>query len=311
MVDFKEVVLPLTYKTRNKLVCGIGINDAWYITERKVDGINTKCPYSVKWKSLMNSVANSMRKTDRPAEDFITLDWLTFSNFRRWMETQEFANHRLSVSTGCTYSPENCGFIEYESKGLFFGVGYNPKGKHPTKIDGIPTKEQTLWLNMLARCYGKHQKDGRNSTYADCSVSENFKDFQYFAEWCQSQVGFGLKDWHLDKDILFKGNKIYSEDTCVFVPSELNVLFNKKKKQRGDYPIGVSKSSKPDYSYSSVCNHNGKQVWLGYHTTVEAAFFRYKEFKESVVKGAANKWKDQIDPRAYTALMNYQVEITD
>ena len=33
--------------------------------------------------------------------------------------------------------------------------------------------------------------------------------------------------------------------------------------------------------------------------------------RESYVKEVANKWKDQIDPRVYEALMNYQVEITD
>jgi hypothetical protein len=33
--------------------------------------------------------------------------------------------------------------------------------------------------------------------------------------------------------------------------------------------------------------------------------------KEAYIKEVANKWKDQIDPRAYEALMSYQVEIND
>ena len=33
--------------------------------------------------------------------------------------------------------------------------------------------------------------------------------------------------------------------------------------------------------------------------------------KESFVKEQANKFKSQIDERAYDALMNYKVEITD
>ena len=37
----------------------------------------------------------------------------------------------------------------------------------------------------------------------------------------------------------------------------------------------------------------------------------YKDAKESFVKEQAEKWKGKIDPRAYKALMNYQVEITD
>ena len=41
------------------------------------------------------------------------------------------------------------------------------------------------------------------------------------------------------------------------------------------------------------------------------AFNAYKKAKESFVKEQAEKWKGKIDPRAYEALMNYQVEITD
>ena len=36
-----------------------------------------------------------------------------------------------------------------------------------------------------------------------------------------------------------------------------------------------------------------------------------KQAKESFIKEQANKWESQIDPRAYEALMNYEVEITD
>ena len=45
--------------------------------------------------------------------------------------------------------------------------------------------------------------------------------------------------------------------------------------------------------------------------TPEEAFLAYKKDKEAYIKDVANKWKDKIDPRAYEALMNYEVEITD
>ena len=41
------------------------------------------------------------------------------------------------------------------------------------------------------------------------------------------------------------------------------------------------------------------------------AFNAYKQAKESFVKEQANKWKGKIGERAYNALMNYKVEITD
>ena len=55
----------------------------------------------------------------------------------------------------------------------------------------------------------------------------------------------------------------------------------------------------------------GNREWLGYFKTELEAFKAYKIAKEAFVKEQANKFKSQIDPRAYEALMKYTVEITD
>ena len=60
-----------------------------------------------------------------------------------------------------------------------------------------------------------------------------------------------------------------------------------------------------------LIKNKGKPKHLGYFKTEIEAFNAYKQAKESFVKEQANKWKDQIDERAYNALMNYTVEITD
>ena len=60
-----------------------------------------------------------------------------------------------------------------------------------------------------------------------------------------------------------------------------------------------------------VNKNKGKSEHLGYFKTEIEAFNTYKQAKEAFVKEQANKFKSQIDPRAYNALMNYQVEITD
>ena len=52
---------------------------------------------------------------------------------------------------------------------------------------------------------------------------------------CKSKR-FPSHDIVLDKDILVKGNKKYSEDTCCFVPVELNNLFTLNKAKRGELP---------------------------------------------------------------------------
>ena len=62
---------------------------------------------------------------------------------------------------------------------------------------------------------------------------------------------------------------------------------------------------------AQISKNKGKREHLGYFNTEIEAFNAYKTAKESFIKEQANKWKGQIDDRAYNALMNYQVEITD
>ena len=50
---------------------------------------------------------------------------------------------------------------------------------------------------------------------------------------------------------------------------------------------------------------------LGYFKTEIEAFNAYKIAKEAFVKEQANKWKSEIDIRAYEALMSYEVSIDD
>ena len=114
------------------------------------------------------------------------------------------------------------------------------------------------------------------------------------------------KPFALDKDILVKGNRVYNEDVCVFVPQEVNLLFTKRDKSRGEYPIGVSFHKSRGMLTATLNNK-----YLGYFNTAEQAFQVYKTAKEAYIKEVANKWKDKIDPKVYEALMNYEVHIDD
>lgn len=187
------------------------------------------------------------------------------------------------------------------------GVGV--VGVESTHINGRQLKEYEIWSSMLKRCYSiKTQQN--IPTYKNCEVSGNFKYFPYFKDWCNNQIGFNIEGFELDKDILIKGNKMYSEDTCVFVPMEINTLFTKSNNARGVYMIGVSKHRQTDKFHSRV-NIGGEMVHLGLFETELEAFYAYKEAKEERIKHLADKWKEQIDPRVYDALVSYQVEITD
>ena len=194
-----------------------------------------------------------------------------------------------------------------------FGVGISGI-KYPITTNGVKTKEYMLWKDMLRRCYSDDFKKKR-PTYEGCECSENFLHYEYFYEWCHKQIGFGNEGngnpFHLDKDLLVKGNKVYSEDTCVFIPPEINLLLVKHTPSRGKNPIGVYWDKKANAFIAQVRKSKGNREYLGYFNTELEAFNAYKEAKEAFVKEQAEKWESQIDPRAYEALMKYEVNIDD
>ena len=85
----------------------------------------------------------------------------------------------------------------------------------------------------------------------------------------------------------------------------------KRVASRGEYLIGVSWHKTRKAFVARVNKSKGGSEYLGLFNTEIEAFKAYKKAKESFVKEQANKWKSQIDPRAYNALMNYEVDIDD
>lgn len=187
--------------------------------------------------------------------------------------------------------------------------GYLGEGDCKTSINGNTTKEYSAWKFMMKRCYDKDYKINR-PTYDDCSVCEEWHNFQNFAKWYkENYYEVDNKKMHVDKDILVKGNKIYSPDTCCIVPNNINSIFVSSKSSRGLYPRGVTLQDNKFYSYCG--DNNGNRTYLGSYQTPELAFEAYKEYKENLIKELAEKYHGLIPENVYNALINYKVEITD
>ena len=170
-------------------------------------------------------------------------------------------------------------------------------------------KEYSIWNGVRQRCYNENIRH-LNPSYQEAEMSENFKRYSYFKEWCHNQIGFDQDGWQLDKDILIKGNKLYSEATCCFVPPEINTLILKADRIRGKYPIGVYEDKQAG-KFKVRISVEGKHKHVGRYYCEKEAFYAYKVAKEQYIKEVANKWKSQLDPRVYEALMNYDVDISD
>lgn len=192
------------------------------------------------------------------------------------------------------------------------GVGYIGEGKYSMYENGKATKCYRAWKSMIERCYNNENLHERNHVYEEAYVNEEWLCYQNFAEWhhynyyeIQGQL------MCLDKDILFKGNKEYSDYYCIYVPQNINKLFTKSDKARGDLPIGVSFEKKVGRFRADCNDGNKKRIFLGYYNTPEEAFQVYKSYKENLIKQIADEYKSYIPRELYKAMYEYEVEIDD
>lgn len=180
---------------------------------------------------------------------------------------------------------------------MVFGKGINDvNSKHPA---------YSIWHSMLRRSYSKVYHKNK-PTYIGTEVSPEWYKFSNFIKWYDDNY---IEGWHLDKDLLSNGCKLYSKDTCCFLPNEINILFSEKRQDNG-LPLGVSvkKCSGKYIAQISFCE-NGvrKSGHIGTSRDPMLCFEMYKSAKEAKIKELANKYKEQLNPNVYSTLMNYIV----
>ena len=158
------------------------------------------------------------------------------------------------IAKNNTYSNFKKGLIKCPYEPRIYGIGYIGEGDYITTKNGKHTKYYLAWINMLTRCYSEKEHK-KHPTYIDCEVHDEWRNFQNFAKWYKDNYyEVGNEKMCLDKDILVKHNKIYSPETCIFVPHKINTLFTKSDNSRGENPIGIRLT--PFGNYQVFC-HNG------------------------------------------------------
>lgn len=195
----------------------------------------------------------------------------------------------LGVVKEVFYSRIKNGNVRNKNRKSTHGVGYFGYGEYLGCVNNKDTKAYSVWRGMLRRCY-----DEKNfidhPTYADATVCEEWHNYQNFAKWYYDNY---IEDFEVDKDILIKGNKIYSPETCCFLPKELNVLFkpNVKKTTQGFKKAG----NKFTAAYS--------REHLGTFETEQEAIHTYEAFKQKTEEGIINKYKEVLVKEVYIKLI--------
>lgn len=204
-------------------------------------------------------------------------------------------------------------------KKLVYGVGNNDADYVTQRFETIgyvsgEQKQKLVWKcpyyerwgHMLARCYSAKYQENK-PTYKGCSVSTEWHTFSSFRMWMEGQ------DWqgkHLDKDLLFEGNKVYSHETCVFVSPLVNTFTIDSGAARGELMIGVS-WHKRDGKFESRCKNpfTKKGEYLGQFTCEVEAHEAWLKRKQELAHELA---AIQTDERVAKALVDrYSKPYTD
>ena len=101
-----------------KLVYGVGVNDANYSVNPRVNGKRVACPFYSKWAGMLERCYSDKYQLRQPTYIGCTVceEWLTFSNFKAWMEQQDWQGKELDKDIlkpgNKVYRPDVCVFVD-------------------------------------------------------------------------------------------------------------------------------------------------------------------------------------------------------
>jgi hypothetical protein len=151
------------------------------------------------------------------------------------------------------------------------------------------------WKNVLTRSFDQAYAT-RFPTYQGVKVCDEWLRFSNFLAWWKVHQKEG---WQLDKDLLHRGNKVYSPETCIYIPNWINsfTLTGPKNTSTGRVGAFYCKNRR---KYTSQCGHpiSGEKIRLGYFDSEQEARYYWLK-KKSKIAHELKALMDAIDHRIY------------
>lgn len=180
-----------------------------------------------------------------------------------------------------------------------YGIGH-VEDDEVRYINGKMTPPYQVYKDMCKRCT-EHRCKGQECYVGTTICKEWSSSFKTFRIWFEKNYKEGF---HLEKDVLGNGRKVYSPETCRFVPRELNLMCVSNKKERNGLPTGVYLRHG---KYSVMMMQHSKSKYFGSYETVEEAKEVYRTEKLKYCKSVADKHlkAGNIDREWYEAFLKY------
>ena len=146
---------------KRNLLYGVGINDAHYVVYPTINGKRVMCPFYAKWKHMLERCYWSKKQLLHPSYRGCSVveEWHTFSNFKVWMQTQDWEGKELDkdlkVFGNKVYGPDTCVFVTRQLNNLFTDHG----GRGPHKQCVYKHGRGGMYGAQISR-YGKQKEIG-------------------------------------------------------------------------------------------------------------------------------------------------------
>lgn len=183
-----------------------------------------------------------------------------------------------------------------------YGVGFLGDGPHVAKLGLKHTKEYKVWHDMMMRCYSKECQDDHPS-YKQCYVSNEWHNFQNFAEWYKKNIKDDGQRYEIDKDLLTANNKVYSEEQCILLPKMINAFLTDRNADRGKCPIGVNQDKSGRYMARCSNPLTGNRDYLGLFDDINKAHLAWRMRKSHLITKLIATQKNK---RIINGLLNYK-----
>lgn len=188
---------------------------------------------------------------------------------------------------------------------LVHGVGINDLDYQVSRYrveDGKQITEwncpfYTRWKEVLRRCHSVEFKN-KCPTYRDVSCIPEWHTASVFIKWMKSQPWEGR---HLDKDIIQRGNRVYSPDTCAFVLPMTNSFVSGDTRVGNKYLLGAYENKSGRFKSCIGNPFTGGILRLGSYSCAEDAHEAWRKQKEIFANQLAEV---ELDDRASYALIN-------
>lgn len=197
----------------NKLVAGVGNNNADYPVVKFENDNNGKrnrvwiCPYYRAWAAMLNRCyrKNNDKTYNAYRDTTVSTEWLTFSNFKSWMETQDWEGKELDkdlLTDNNQYSEDNCIFI-------------------PEKVNSYITGEKSKPDFGLV---GVYEKDGVYYVSPSRNLKQSVSSFTNARDavicYRKSKIE-GIKNLHATEDVekllILFFNRLYEKQIAIVI----------------------------------------------------------------------------------------------